>query len=289
MWLIVFGSGPESEDLADRIAEQCRSHRITARKRAIDDYDPAELARFPSLVVCLPSLSSSTKVRRTLEPFAMLVADYRARWYRGLDKVGDGDLEVLDVGVVQLFGETVALHNPTMRSAYKTACYVQATDAEPSIDALRPYRSFVDAGARAAPWDDAVDVADDVIATALQSIRLWGVQDIAKFSELLTCIENCRNYFEDPARPALYRPSSQWNRNRLDFILDGPDLEHTTKAAAKTWGENGARVFRHVRDQLTRIVPGIARPGDPRAPHAQRDLRRLYESLKLVDVHLRGA
>lgn len=221
MWLIVFGPGPESEALADLIAQQCQQHGITVRKRAIDEYDSNELGRFPSLVVCLPALSSSTKVRQTLDPFAALVKDYRARWYRGLRDVRDSAVDILDVGVVQLLGATVALDNPAMRSAHRTACYVQAVDADAVIDALRPYRVGADPATRNTPWDDPVDVAAETVADALRYLGEWGKIDTTKIPVLLACIESCRNHFENPRMPALYRPISGTASNRLDFILDG--------------------------------------------------------------------
>jgi len=288
-WLIIHGGGPASEEIARSINEQCRQLRIKTGLLAIDDCHDVELARYTSLVVVLPTLSSSTNIRRALEPFANIIGDYRMRWRDGLSSFLDGTTELLDVGIVQLFGERALLHNPTMRTALKNACYVQGIDEDRPIDALLPFCRTSKQGDRAAPWDQLGDVAGNTIHQTWRYVQEWGVDDLATISKMLYCIDMCRSYFENPSKPQLYRPKKTLRRNRLDIILDGPDIVEATKKAQKTWAENGARVWRYVLDRLQEVVPQIRRPGRSNAPGAQNDLRRLYESLKVLDCYLRSS
>lgn len=289
--LIIYGLGPTSEETAQELAEQFQRARIRSRVRAIDDCADIELGQYRSLIACLPTPDNPTNVRQVLEPFAALVASYRARWRFKLSHILDGTVkDVLDAGVVQLYGETALLQHPTMRTAYKTACYVHATDEDRGFDVLRPYRQAVDPSIRPQPWNDSTDVVHDVIARTWAYVQSWGATDITSVSTLLACIEKCRAHFEDPSKPALYRPAGRMTpRNRLDFILDGPDLTPSDESTRKTWNENGARAFRYVRDQLKAIQPSLKRPGSALAPNAQKDLRRLYESLKLLDAQASSA
>src|SRR5262245_45180591 len=96
-WLIIHGRGPTSEEIAHSIDEQCRLLPIKVSLRAIDNCHEVELTRFTSLIVVLPTPSSSTNIRRTLEPFANIIADYRMRWHNGLSSFLDGTTDLLDV------------------------------------------------------------------------------------------------------------------------------------------------------------------------------------------------
>ena len=137
---------------------------------------------------------------------------------------------------------------------------------------------------RESPWDDPYDAAGEALERTRAYLRSWGILDPQAVPTLLVCLERCRANYENPSRSELYRPSRDWRRNRLDLILDGPDIQ---VGALKTWQENGARVWREVLAELQRVHPGLHRPGRPNAPGAQKDLRRLYASLKIVDVWLR--
>lgn len=288
-WLIIHGGGPASEEIARSIDEQCLQLRIKTNLLAIDDCRDVELARYTSLVVVLPTLSSSTNIRRALEPFANIIGDYRIRWREGLPSILDGTEELLDAGVVQLFGERALLHNPTMRTALKKACYIQGIDEDRPIDALLPYCRTGGAGDSAAPWDELGDVAGDTVHQTWRYVQEWGVDDLASISKMIYCIDMCRSHFEDPNKFQLYRPKKGLRRNRLDIILDGPDIVEATKEAQKAWAENGARVWRYVLDRLQEVAPQVRRPKRPNAPGAQHDLRRLYESLKVLDSYLRSS
>lgn len=286
--LIIHGGGLESEDTARKIEQQCTRLGLRSRGRAIDACSDVELSRFPCLVLVLPTPSAPVNVRLALEPFAALAATYRGRWPHGLSSVVAGQVEAMDAGVLHLYGEEALLHNPTLRTAYKRACYVQATDVDPAVELLRPYTGRVDLTGRPAPWEGTADVAADLIEQTWRYVQTWGASDIATVPALLACIERCRAHFDDETYPALHRPDPRHAKNRLDFVLDAPGVGPDTAKARKAWTENGARVVRHVRKELEKVA-GLRRPGSVEAPGAQRDLRDLYESLKILDAHRRAS
>lgn len=285
--LVVFGRGPAAEDLAGDLAGECTAAGLTCRVRAVDDCSDLELAWFPGLIVVLPELLESMSVRAALEPFAELMTDYRARWPHGVAQLGAPGVDALGVGVVQLVGDRVLAHNPTLRSAYRRACVVHLLDQDGPVDVLAVYEGtdprLVE---RESPWDDPHDAAGEALERTWAYLRSWGILDPQTVPGLLGCLERCRANYEKRNLSELYRPSPEWHRNRLDLILDGPDLP-VRAAQLKTWNENGARVWREVFAELRRTHPGLHRPGRPNAPGAQKDLRRLYESLKIVTVWLR--
>lgn len=282
--LIVYGSGSDSEELAHKIGEQCRELGIRSRARAIDDRHDADLARFPSMVAVLPTFSDNLKIRTSLEPFAGLIADYRLRWPEGLGHVRAG-VDPLDVGVAYLVGERVLVHHSTMRSSLRRVCHVHISDQDGPFDLLRPYRTPA-TPPPAAPWDEPTDVVASTVQETWSYIKQWGVADPTSIAQLLQCIRRCRNHFEDPKKPQLYRPHRDLARNRLDLILDGPDAQ---MGDSKTWSENGARVWRYVLQQLQLIEPAIRRPAKANARDAQKDLRRLYNSMRVIDAFQRAA
>lgn len=283
-WLIIYGQGPISEEIAHAVEAQCHGARIRCRVRAIDDCSSVELARYPGLVAVLPTFSEDLKIRQALEPFANLVADYRARWEEGLAGVLAGRVDPFDAGVMSLLGQRVLLHNPAMRSALRDACAIHFLDEGNAIDALRPYREASTPATYDAPWERDDDVASDVLTQTWAYLRKWRLTDPACVPELLQRIHHCRSFYENPVKSQLFRPIPALKRNRLDIILDGPDEPY---GDAKTWNENGARVWRYVYSQLQAVDPKIMRPGLPTARNAQKDLRRFYLSLKIIDAWLR--
>jgi len=54
--------------------------------------------------------------------------------------------------------------------------------------------------------------------------------------------------------------------------------------------ENGARVCRNVIKELREIVPELARPdGRGNTKDAQKQLRRLYRGLRIIESYMRGS
>lgn len=134
--------------------------------------------------------------------------------------------------------------------------------------------------------EPASDVRDESIKRLWCEVQAWGVTDIRHVPKLRKCIDDFRNYYEDRRFSQVYRPVPGLHRNRLDIILDGPD--DIVTGDRKTWAENGARVCRRVLIELKKIVPELTRPGRRNTKDAQKQLRRLYRNLRVIDDYMRG-
>ena len=287
-WLIVYGYGLASEKLADEFAVQCEATRIRCRVCPIDDRVGIELHRYQGLVAILPTYSPDLKIPGALEPFAHLVTDYRARWGDGLAAVHTGKIPAYEAGPISLVGQRVLVHNPIMRSSLARACAVHLLDAGDPVDILRPFHPTSSFTAPDVPWArdgcgrdaDGDDVVFGGLAGAWAYLRTWNITDPVDVPQLLQRLDWCRLFFENERLPQLYRPLRGLDRNRLDLILDGPD---DTCGDVKTWNENGARVWRHVYHELRKLHPQLTRPGNANARGAQKDVRRLYQFLTIID------
>lgn len=281
-WLVVYGRGPESEDAALRIREQCIARGIDSVLRPIDEIAHVRLDRFAGLVVVLPwQLDAGTPAE--LQPFARLIVDYRARRPEGLDAILSGSCEWFDAGVVQVVGRRAIMRHLVMRTALDRVCARHYTDGSTSFDVFKPYTTQ-----SSAPEEEpAGDVHDESIERLWRDVRAWGVSDMRTVPELRKCIDDCRNYYENTRFHQLYRPINNLLRNRLDIILDGPyDIVNGDQ---KTWMENGARVWRYVEKELKKIEPQLSRPGGrDNSKDAQKELRRLYRNLRIIENWVRS-
>jgi hypothetical protein len=80
----------------------------------------------------------------------------------------------------------------------------------------------------------------------------------------------------------------------LDIILDVSESDFPPLISErikqnnkfrKAYTENGARVYRHVRDELRKIAPELARPnGKEETRGAQKDLHKLYTGLRTIAI-----
>jgi hypothetical protein len=284
-WLVVYGSGPKSEDTAVHLRKQCLTRGIGVVVHPIDEVRQVRHDRFPGLVVVLPSqLADPASV---LRPFARLIVDYRARRPEGLASIIDGICVWFDAGVVHVVGRRVIMHHPEMGITRDRVCVRHYTDESGSLDLFQPYtRRLV----VAQPSDEdlvAGEVCDENIGRLWRDIQAWGVTDIHDVPRLRKCIDDCRAYYESSRFSQLYRPISEVPRNRLDIILDGPDDQ--VVGNRKTWMENGARICRNVIKELNKLVPQLARPGrGGNTKDAQKQLRRLYRNLRIIENYLRN-
>lgn len=284
-WLVVYGSGPDSEDTAVHLRKQCVTHGIGVVVHPIDEIRQVHHDRFPGLVVVLPSRLADPAP--TLRPFARLIIDYRARRPEGLASIIDGTCAWFDAGVVHVIGRRPIMHHPEMSITRDRVCVRHYTDESRLPDLFQPYtRRLV----LATEPDDELstdEVDDDNIARLWHDVQAWAVTDIHDVPRLRKGIDDCRDHYESSRFPQLYRPISQIPRNRLDIILDGPDDQ--VVGNRKTWMENGARVCRNVIKELNKIVPALARPGGNKTTKdAQKQLRRFYRNLRIIESYLRN-
>jgi hypothetical protein len=250
----------------------------------IDEVRQVRHDRFPGLVVVLPSwLADPAPV---LRPFARLIMDYRARRPEGLASIIDGSCAWFDAGVVHVIGRRMIMHHPEMGIIRDRVCVRHYTDESGLPDLFQPYTRRLVVAAQHDEHLVAGEVGDDNIARLWRDVQAWGVTDIHDVPRLRKCIDDCRDHYESSRFPQLYRPISEVPRNRLDIILDGPDDQ--VVGNRKTWMENGARVCRNVVKELNKMVPELTRPGGRKTTKdAQKQLRRLYRNLRIIENYLR--
>jgi hypothetical protein len=287
-WLVVYGSGPDSEDTAVHIRKQCITRGIGVVVHPIDEIRHVRLDRFPGLVVVLPSELADPSAG--LRPFTRLIVDYRARRPEGLASIIDGSCEWFDAGVVHVVGRRVIMQHPGMWITRDRVCARHYTDETGLPDLFQPYTQPYTRNLVIAQQPDeqlaAGEVRDENIGRIWRDVQAWGVTDIQDVPRLRKCIDDYRDQYESMRFSQLYRPISDINRNRLDIILDGPD--DSVVGSRKTWMENGARVCRNVMKELKKIVPELARPGRrDNTKDAQKQLRRLYRNLRIIESYLR--
>jgi hypothetical protein len=284
-WLVVYGSGPDSEDAGLQVRKQCIARGVDVVLCPIDEVTQTRLDRFTGLVAALPS--PLTGPPAALGSFARLIVDYRARRPEGLESILNGSCEWFDAGVVQLVGQRMMMRDPAMRPALDRVCARHYTDDSGPCDVFQLYttRSFVPA--QQLHEEPAGDVRDDSIKRLWCDVQAWGVTDIQHVPKLRRCIDNFRDHYENERFSQLYRPIPGLARNRLDIILDGP--HDVVTGDRKTWMENGARVCRDVLKGLKKMIPELTRPdGRDNTKNAQKQLCRLYRNLRIIDNYMRG-
>jgi hypothetical protein len=215
-----------------------------------------------------------------------LIGDYRARRPEGLESIINGSCEWFAAGVVQVVGLRAIIQHPAMRTALGRVCARHYTDDSGPLDVFQPYtrRPLL-----TQQLDEQLTSAtrDENIERLWRDVQAWGVTDIQDVPRLRKSIDNFRDYYEDKRFSQLYRPISNNPQNRLDIILDGPDGE--VAGNRTTWMENGARVCRNVVEGLKKIVPELTRPsGRNNTKGAQKELRRLYRNLRIIENYMRG-
>ena len=282
-WLGAYGSGPDSEDAAIQARDQGLVRGIDIVLHPIDEVQQVHLVHFTGLVVVLPSQLADPLA---LRPFARLIGDYRARRPEGLESIINGSCEWFAAGVVQVVGLRAIIQHPAMRTALGRVCARHYTDDSGPLDVFQPYtrRPLL-----TQQLDEQLTSAtrDENIERLCRDVQAWGVTDIQDVPRLRKSIDNFRDYYEDKRFSQLYRPISNNPQNRLDIILDGPDGE--VAGNRTTWMENGARVCRNVVEGLKKVVPELTRPrGRNNTKGAQKELRRLYRNLRIIENYMRG-
>lgn len=282
-WLVIYGSGPDSEDTATQVREQCLARGIDVVLCPIDEIRQVRLDRFVGLVVVLPSQLANLSA--ALRPFARLIGDYRARRPEGLESIINGSCEWFDAGVVQIVGQPTIIQHPEMRIALERVCARHYTTASGLLDVFQPYTTPSLVPTQQLDEQPAGEVRDENIERLWRDVQAWKVTDIRDVPKLRKRIDDFREHYEDKKFSQLRRPISNISRNRLDIILDGP--YNKVAGNRKTWMENGARVCRDVIEELRKIVPELTRPSNTKG--AQKQLRRLYRNLRIIENYMRGS
>jgi len=292
-WLVVYGHGPDSEDAATRVCEQCSMQNVDTECYAIDQVviSVRSLAYFLGLVIVLPSARTPSLLAE-LKQSADLIMAYRARKREGLQPLLNGDCKWYEAGVIQVLGLHGLMSHPRIQSALAHSCaqyYLDDLSLPP--DVFEIYNGQNVASVQPPPPPEITEA--HVHAKSSERARMrdlwrilqsWGLTNIKDIPRMRACIEGCREHYENPRRPQLYRPVPDYLGNRLDIILEGPlDLE---VGDHKTWTENGARVWRYVKKQLQEIEPNFGRPGGSDIKGAQAALRDFWLALKDMHVYM---
>lgn len=281
-WLIAYGPGVGTEDLAEELKKLCLAAGITVDCVPVDEIGQvADLGAYFGLVLVLPC--SSGNVRAALKPFQVALLTYRSRHPYGLPSLLNGRRGWHQVGVVQVVGPGAVVRHPWVRSALQLACVLH--EAEPDVDLLAAYHG----GAIqlvTSPHARNQESFEDDLETRWRLVRLWGVTDRDEVRRLREHLELQRRIYDDVRLPALRRPlggAVPWNA--LDLILGGDWDQPATLGGAsdkdKTLKENLARVWRETFATMRTVVPGLSRPA--RGPGAVRDLYQLYQALRILD------
>jgi hypothetical protein len=235
-------------------------------------------------VLSLPVLPLTSNISAALRPYAEVIQSYRSRRPRGLTHIRSRRLEWFEAGVVQVTGDRVLLQHRVLRNTLEQACWVHDLDRDDLVDVMRPYRP--DPGVYGGPPRiGSTDEASAALREIWVRVAAWGIGDLDQVPKVFACINTCRRYYESPRFPQLYRPIPDQQRNRLDIILDCS--ADTVVGDRKAWQENGARVWRYVRDRIKEVVPSFERPGAGKnKKDAVKAMAELYRDLKILDEHL---
>ena len=288
-WVIVHGYGPDSQDAAAQVNEQCNGRGVETLVRPIDEIHQVHLDRFAGLVAVLSSTPQrpDRPAAAALKLSARLIVDYRSRRPEGLESILNDSCEWFNAGVIQVVGQRASIEHPVIRSVLHHVCALHYTDEPSLFDVFQPYTRRVML-AQQSDGQSTSKIRDKNIESLWRDVQAWGVTDIKDVPKLRKRIDDFRDHYENKRFSQLYRPIKNLSRNRLDIILDGPHDGHT--GTKKTWMENGARVCRDVENELRKIVPELARPGGRNSTKdAQAQLRRLYRNLRIIESYERSS
>jgi hypothetical protein len=275
-WLVVYGAGLETEDAARAIRQRCLDAGITTDVRPIDETGPRVLARYFGLVLVLPY--PPLDVRMVTRRYDEVLLAYRASHPYGLHALLSGRRSWHEVGVVQLVGPEVVMRHPRANKLRRIACFSHMTaDKDDEVDPLAVYSGGSVHLVAADPDIEGQDAR--LFETQWRVVKSWGVTNQEEVGGLRDCLEKLRAYYENPRRPALYRPlGANIRQNALDLILDGDWTSHQS-LRSKSNTENLARVWRKAYAEMKRLVPELTRPP---SPNAVRDLHKLYLALRIL-------
>ena len=280
-WLVVFGSGTRSEDVARMVHKECRARDVDVETLAIDELGSTRLVYYLSLIAILPTAPITT-VEVGLRPFERLIRDYRAQRPEGLRSARCGTTPWYAAGPVQVLGPMALMEHPVTRAMFTRAgvCVCHHIDEfAPLIDCFAPYATepLHVVASRNGKAEGGTEQA--VLENSRLNLEEWGIlnqKDVPKLRKKIDCY---RIYYRENRFSALGRPRNDCpDSSMLDLILDGP---YDVIGDRATWLANAARVCREVRSGLREICDTFDQPKGRR--NVQEDLRNLYHDLRIVE------
>jgi hypothetical protein len=281
-FLVVHADDPIAVAVADLVVKACADRTVDVDQRTIDNVSTVRLERYPLLVVILPTVPE-VPISEHLRRFVELLSLFRAMRQPGLRDLLERRCRWHEAGVIHLAGRRGVVNHRTIEHAVSLnrVCVIHHLNesGHASVDVFHGFSARPLHPRRGSPA-----AKNEEIRRAMTWIREWGA-DVSDVPGLRSCIDECRDHFENPRFPALYRPVSSLPHNRLSFILDGIAHEPTPQQR-KTWTENGARVTRFTIARMKKIVPSLQRPvGGVKG--AQADLRSFYIHVLVVDAYMK--
>ncbi|MFC0435031.1 hypothetical protein [Kutzneria buriramensis] len=287
-WLVVYGPGTASEEVAVTIEQTCAVRCVRARLHTLDEALTISIKRYTGLVLVLPSAPPPRGQDPRWKDYRTLAEDFRNRNLPAAEGFFPRSTCWHEVGVLQVVYPEDALADPAVTDLIKDAC-----DRHPFSEGV-PFTGDV---FRIFQPGMAQIVRNDEVAAALSDnwrvLRAWGISDIPKARVIKTGVDNRRDELDhDPKKPTLHRPILGLDMNRLDLLLFRPEetplpdpnsTAEEQKKAAENFRASGARVVRKLVEELVRDNPWFHCPqGKAGKNYAQDRFADLYRILRTV-------
>ncbi|MFE6925956.1 hypothetical protein ACFVAV_33435 [Nocardia sp. NPDC057663] len=272
-WAVVESAGPLAHGLTARAVAQCEERGVRYEVLGIDKLGSEDIGVFHGVVVTTPDhIATPADVAQRLEA-VRVIRTYRAIRREGIEAVvSSRRLPEYKAGVLQVAGRSKVLNQYQFKQLSRSVCREHRIDTESALGGVDFFSMYVPGTTIAVMQSQTERYQSNAWKLLLQ----WGIPDAETALAVRQIFEECIRHYEDPRYKALFRPILGKGLNRLQFVLTDPGFHGPTDPGAyKKWMENGARVGRHVLDQLSELDPAITRPGGG-ARGLQDELYRLY-------------
>jgi hypothetical protein len=286
-WLVVYGPGPSSEDVAVAIVEQCVEHNVTAVLRSLDEYGATGTLGFQSLILVLPSVAGSSQDAKCRE-FLKIAEDYRKRTKSAAEALVPQSDRWQQLGSIQLLLTNDALTSPATLDLIEIACSTHffSIGEQLSVDlfaifgpgAAQAKRTSQVSASRRAHW---------------RHLEQWGITTPVNACAIKDAIDVHRDALDrNVGKRAMNRPVNDVDLNRLDLVLFEPNIKATIPPGSTDeererleirFRDNGARIVRDVLNDLEARFDFFARPESMAGrKNAQAHFAELYTRLQVV-------
>jgi hypothetical protein len=251
-WLVVYGSGPDTNDPVNQVHEQCITHGVDVVLQPIGKIEEVRVDLYTALVVVLSSGLPNPSL--ALRSFTRLIGYYRARRPQGLASVINGSCEWFKSGVVQVIGPPEIMRHSEMRIALDQACARHEINAPGMLNVFQPYTRSSLRAQRVDEQPIAEKMRDENIERLWHDVQTWGVTSLQDVSTL---------------------------RKRIDSFRksQGNEVAERQGFSNQTW--------QNIIEELRKIVPGFKPPcGRVGTDATQKQLSRLYRSLRIIESYV---
>lgn len=287
-WLVVYGPGPASEEVAESVADQCAARCVRAVLHTLDEAATVTLRGFMGLVLVLPSAPPPRGQGPRWKEYRKLADDFRSRNLSAAEAftLRSGCWE--QAGVLTVVYTEAALADPAALDLINGAC------ASHAFIAGVPFTG--DLFAVFQPGMAQIKTTDQIAATVAdiwRRLRPWGIDTVEKVRVIKAAVDQCRDQLDhDTKKPAMHRPIPDVDMNRLDLVLFRPKVllpaepdstDDERASAAENFRANGARVVRELVEALERDYEWYHRPRDKAGKKfAQVRFAEMYKLLRAI-------